>query len=310
MFLTPDTTGKHALWRYFSVTLLTLGAAVGTQMATLPLLFYMGRNYGLDRAMVLEKLTQGDLEAIGLSLTSAFALGLLTFVAALSALLLGVRWLHKRAPLSILTTRARFDVSRVAVGAGLWFFLAGGGILLVIPQEKLTLQFDLATFMPLALVACFLIPVQVLAEEALFRGYWMQGLARVVKSPLAALLISSVLFMSMHLSNPELAQDMARVLPVYFCLGVFFATLAILDDGLELGTGCHLGNNIFVSVVLSSSNGAVTTPSIFQAETETIISGMWILIVVVPLATALLSWRYTFNWRKLIRTDVVGQSTA
>lgn len=301
MFLTPDTTGKHALWRYIAVTAMTLGAALAPQLATLQVLVFMGARRGLDAEAVMAKLAEGDLEAIGLSLTSAFALGMLTFVAALAVLLLGVRWLHRRAPLSILTTRPRFDLGRVAISAGLWIVLAGGGILSVTPKDALTFQFDVALFLPLAIVAIILIPVQVLAEDALFRGYWMQGIARVVKSPIVALLISSVIFMCMHLSNPEMAHGMTRLLPFYFGLGAFFGMLAIVDDGLELGTGCHLGNNLFVSIILSNSDGAVNTPSLFQATTETIVDGMWILIVVVPIVTALLNWRYQLNWQKLLR---------
>lgn len=301
MFLTPDSAGKHALWRYIAVSAMTLGAALGAQLATLPFLLFMGRRRGLDIDAVMAKLTEGDVEAIGLSLTSAFALGMLTFAAALAALLLGVRWLHGRAPLSIMTTRPRFDLSRVAVGATLWIVLAGGGSLLAIPPEKLTLQFDFAAFLPLAVIALILIPVQVLAEDALFRGYWMQGLARIVKSPFVALLISSFIFMCMHLSNPELAQGALRVLPFYFGLGMLFGALAILDDGLELGTGCHLGNNLFVSLILSSSNGAVNTPSILQTPTEAILEAMWVLLVIIPIIIALLNWRYKFRWANLLR---------
>lgn len=301
MFLTPDTTGKHALWRYIAVSVMTLGGALAAQLATLPLILSIGQRKGLDADAVMAALAQGDVETIGLSLTSAFALGMLTFVAALAALLFGVRWLHGRAPLSILTTRPRFDLRRVAAGAGLWIVLAGGGILAVIPKEDLAFQFDLAAFVPLAVVAIILIPVQVLAEDALFRGYWMQGAARVVKSPIVALMISSGIFMCMHLSNPEMAQGMMRLLPFYFGLGAFFGMLAIIDDGLELGTGCHLGNNLFVSIVLSNSDGAVTTPSLFQATTETIVGGMWVVIVVVPIITLLLNWRYKFNWMRLLQ---------
>lgn len=301
MFLSPDTTDKHTVWRYIAVSAMTLGAALAAQLANLPLLLAMGQRRGLDADAVMAKLAQGDVEAIGLSLTSAFALGMLTFVAALAALLFGVRWLHGRAPLSILTTRPRFDLRRVAVGAGLWILLAGGGILAVIPKEELAFQFDVAAFVPLACVAIILIPVQVLAEDALFRGYWMQGIARVVKSPLVALLISSLIFMSMHLSNPEMAHGMMRVLPFYFGLGAFFGMLAIVDDGLELGAGCHLGNNLFVSIILSNADGAVNTPSLFQATTETIVGGMSILIVVIPIVTGLLHWRYQFNWTRLLR---------
>lgn len=301
MFLTPDTTGKHDLWRYIAVTVMTLGAGLAAQFATLPIVLSMGRRRGLDADAAMAKLAEGDIDALGISPTIALALGLLTFVAALAALLVGVRWLHGRAPLSILTIRPRFDLGRVAVGAGLWILFAGGGILLVTPQEALAFQFDPAAFIPLAIVVILLIPVQVLAEDALFRGYWMQALARVVKSPIVALLISSLIFMCMHLSNPEMAQGMMRVLPFYFGLGLFFGMLAIVDDGLELGTGCHLGNNLFVSIVLSNSDGAVNTPSLFQATTETIVGEMWILIVVVPIVTALLHWRYQFNWTRLLR---------
>lgn len=300
-FLTPDRHGKHGIWRYVAVSAMTLGAALAAQLATLPLVHWIGRRNGLDAATVMDHLTAGDVEAIGLSQTFAFALAMFTFVAALAALLLGVRWLHRRPGLSILTTRRRFDLTRVAVGAGLWLLLAGGGVLLAIPKDQLAVQFDAAAFVPLAIVAVLLIPVQVLAEDALFRGYWMQGLARLTRHPLAALLISSLIFMAMHLANPELQQGAARVLPFYFSLGLMFGALAILDDGLELGTGCHLGNNLFVSLILSSSDGAINTPSVFKTQTSVIVDTLWVLMLVIPVVIVVLHLRYRFDWTRLRR---------
>lgn len=298
MFLTPDTKGKHALWRYLAVTALTLAAALAAQLVTLLPVLWIGQRNGIDATAVIALLETGDVQTIGLSSTLAFTLAMLTFAAALAALLLGVRWLHGRAPRRILTTRRRFDLGRVAIGAILWVTLAGGAILLAIPTKELTWQFNLSQFLPLACAALLLIPVQVLAEEALFRGYWMQGFARITRHPGIALLLSSGVFMCMHLANPELARGTVLLLAVYFTLGLFFGALAILDDGLELGTGCHLGNNLFVSLILSSSDGAVSTHSILQTHTQAIVDSMWVLLAVMPAIFILLHLRYRFVWRR------------
>lgn len=300
-FLTPAPQGKHTLWRYVVVSGMTLAAGLAGQIATLPLVQWIGRRNGLDADAVMERLAAGDIAAIGLPHTLAFALAMLSFAAALATLFIGVRWLHRRPALSILTTRRSFDLGRVAVAAGLWVTLAGGSVLLAIPKDQLTFQFDPAAFVPLAIVALLFTPIQVLAEDALFRGYWMQGLARLTRHPMAALLISSLIFMSMHLANPELENGAARVLPFYFTLGLLFGILTILDDGLELGTGCHLGNNLFVVLILSSSDGAVDTPSVFTTQTGAIVDTMWVLAIVIPVVFALLQLCYRFNWSRLRR---------
>lgn len=301
MFLSYDQGGKHGVWRYLVVSGLTLAAVVLAQLAVLPVAFWMGQRNGLERDAVMAALTAGDLGAIGLSSSLALGLGLLAFVAALAVLLLGVRWIHGRPPLSILTTRPRLDLARIALAALLWFILAGGGVLLAIPKDQLVWQLDWAAFAPLFVVAVLLIPFQVLAEDALFRGYWMQGFARITRAPLMALVISSLIFMAMHMSNPEMQNGLLRVLPFYFGLGFFFGALAILDDGLELGTGCHLGNNLFVTLCLSSTDGAIETASVFQTNTAAIVGSLWVLCLVIPVVTLLLHLKYGFDWGKLRR---------
>lgn len=64
--LTSNPQGKHSLWRYAAVSGVTLGAGLAGQLASLPLVQWIGPRNGLDADGVMERLAAGDVAAIGL----------------------------------------------------------------------------------------------------------------------------------------------------------------------------------------------------------------------------------------------------
>ena len=57
--------------------------------------------------------------------------------------------------------------------------------------------------------SCMFVPIQTTVEEIVFRGYLMQGFGHWLNSRFMALFLTSVIFGSLHIANPEItALDM------------------------------------------------------------------------------------------------------
>ncbi len=85
-----------------------------------------------------------------------------------------------------------------------------------------------------------------LCEEVLFRGIVFRGFQKSF-SPLAALLVTAVLFALMH-------QVWLKMIPMFF-LGLFFGTLVLLSRSLWAGVIAHMANNGAVLVVAKVESG-------------------------------------------------------
>ena len=293
--------GLNRWWRW----LLGLGLAIAAYLVgNLPLIAVMearGTALGLTPEARAEAVAQEGLAALGLGGAFGLFLMLLAFVPVLIAVPLVVRALHRRPARSVFTARARFDWRRVAVGAGVWLAFTALGAFLLIPEDALRWSFEPARFWPFAAVVLLLIPLQVAAEEVLFRGYLLQGLMRVLRHPLAALVILTALFVAPHAANPEFAHDLTRILPVYAGLGLAFGALAIADDGLELPIGVHLGNNLFATLVVNASDGAVAGPALFETTVAETLAVLPAMTGVAALSLVALHLLYRPDWGRLFR---------
>lgn len=93
-------------------------------------------------------------------------------------------------------------------------------------------------------LAAFAIPAA--AEEAVFRGYLLRSLGRAA-GPVAAVLITSVLFAFVHGGNPAVGPlAFANI----FLAGVLLAVAVLRTGTLWLATGVHLGWNWVTDVPL------------------------------------------------------------
>ncbi len=94
----------------------------------------------------------------------------------------------------------------------------------------------------------------------------MQGLGLLLKQPLVLLIINGVVFMSLHLVNPEMSRGPIWLALYYFAFGVFAAMITLKDNGLELALGLHAANNLSVLLFLSTKDSAIPTPAIWLAK--------------------------------------------
>ena len=235
-------------------------------------------------------------------LNLALSLLLIPFSFVLVALMLCVKYLHKRSILSLFTTREKFDWKRFSLS----FFVWGGimGLFLVSAfylGYPIELNFNAATFFPLLLVSLFLLPLQTTAEEVLFRGYLFQAFGKAFNRGWISILLTGTLFGLLHWANPEVAKIGDVLLLFYIGTGVFLGILTHMDDGLELGMGYHAINNIFAALILTNNWQAFQTDAIFIDNSPPTfgVESFLTLLVLQPLLLFTYSRIYKWkNWKE------------
>ncbi|MFT5778401.1 MAG: membrane protease YdiL (CAAX protease family) [Crocinitomicaceae bacterium] len=227
---------------------------------------------------------------------------LIPFIFVLAALMLCIKYLHKRPVLSLFTSREKFDWKRFFISftvmgialAGFLFYSFSAG-------ADIEWNFESSTFIPLLLVSFLILPMQTAAEDALFRGFLFQSFGRFFKHAGLSILITGILFGLLHAGNPEVAKIGCGLLAYYISSGIFLGIMTHMDDGMELGMGYHAVNNIFAAVILTNNWQAFQTDALLidnsppQFGWESILT----LLILQPLLLLLFARIYKWkNWKK------------
>lgn len=207
----------------------------------------------------------------------------------LAGLAFTVKVIHGRTLRSLITPRERIGWRRMGRGALCWLLLAAAisaAEHLLFP-ERYYLSFHAERF-PAWLVAVLLLtPLQCLTEELVFRGYAMQGFARLTRRPAAIAAASSAVFTLPHLLNPEVAEHGALLMAAnYFVIGLVLASVTLRDGRLELAIGVHTVNNVFLALLANYEGSALATEAVYTArELDPVYS-----LVSLLLAAAVFHW--------------------
>jgi len=267
-------------------------------VAQLPHTFAVINAVGLDQLATLD--VAGMLQALPSNTTLVLMLLPFVFVAALVLIL--IRYMHNISIRVFITSRAKIDWKRIGfsfVGIVLLNFLFFVFSYYSNPSH-FQWNFDPQAFAILFLVAIVLVPLQTSAEELFFRGYLMQGLGQVFKHRIFPLLITSLLFGFMHFGNPEIDKLGPLLMVSYVSMGFFFGIITLMDEGLELALGYHAGNNLLISLLVTSDWTAFQTNSLFlDVSTPDVYMLAFMQLPMLLILLALFSWKYGWNnWRQ------------
>jgi len=258
-YLEAGRRGKNTWWRYLLgvVFIMFMWFAVGGWASAA-----LGNALGVPPGQIATNPPAAG-PIVGYLIISA------SFPVFLSGTLIAVTFLHRRSPLTLVTGRRSVDWGRVGTGLGLWFALAVLASLVgfLLDPSAFSLGSNLAAFLPFALLALVLTPIQTTAEEVFFRGYLVQGASLLSPNFLFLAVASGVLSMLPHLlANPELDSNFVLVALYYFAFGAFFAWVSLRDGKLELAIGAHAANYLFGAIVLGFEGSALNTPSLFYTD--------------------------------------------
>jgi hypothetical protein len=190
-----------------------------------------------------------------------------SFICLLIGIIASVKFIHKRKPLTLITTQNKISLKNVFVSFVVWSMIVT--IITIIDAllhpGSYQLTFDWkawSIFLPVALI---LTPIQTSAEEILFRGYFLQALGRFTQRKWLLILISGIIFAVPHFLNPEMAQGFALLAFYYFSFGAVLTLISLQSNHLEYALGVHAANNLITVLMANYTDSAIPSPSVFTA---------------------------------------------
>lgn len=289
MYIEQGYKGEIGLWKYLFLPLGFIGFMIYNYVLT------------LNSDINMEEAMQQIIERFG---TNLVLIVLLAPLVAGLFVVLGWTWLiHRQSITSLTTSRKKIDWRRIMFAFGLWgvVTILMTGLDIYLSPEKYELNFNLVKFIPLAIIAILLIPLQTSFEEYLFRAHMMQGLGIWTKTKWIPLVVTSTLFGLMHIANPEVEKLGHGILTFYIGTGFFLGILTLMDEGLELALGFHAANNLITALLVTADWTAFQTDSIYKDISEPAL-GWDVLIpvfVVYPILLFIFSKKYGWiNWKE------------
>ena len=271
-------------------------------------LFQIFMVFPLMAAAANNGLTIGDVQAnpeilfnpekIGLNKNILLALLLGMFVFTFLGLFAVIKRVHRKELTSVITAYEKVRLSRFFFAFMVWGTFLVISVLLAyfLNKDEVKVQFDPLNFMFLVIVCVVLMPIQTCTEELIFRGYLVQGLSQIFKNGIVPLIITSILFGLVHMTNPEAkAFGWITMLPYYSMFGFFFGAIALLDEGLELPMGIHCANNLISSLLITSPSGVLKTDAVFVATSENP-GAEFMTWVVMAFLTFIIFWQ-KYRWK-------------
>lgn len=305
-FIEAGREGGNNFGRYALTFLITMG---GYLLGNIPIVIliivasmkgYLGGITAQNAGKIL------NAEALHTSPWLVLLLLLFMFIPAMLGLWLGVKFIHKKTFKSIVTAAEKFRTKRLYTGMLVWGILSGIGLWIGFATSapgSIKLVFNLSDFIPVVVIALLFLPIQTWWEEFMIRGWLMQGVGILTKRPWVAALLTSLIFASLHLGNPEVQRfGIASTFPAYFLPGLFFALVSLLDEGLELAMGMHFINNLFGTIVITSDYSAIQASTIWFSNVSDLSTETLVLIASTVVAFIFLWIRYRWNSQKLIRS--------
>jgi membrane protease YdiL (CAAX protease family) len=166
---------------------------------------------------------------------------------------------------SLITPDPSIAWGRVLQGFIIWFFLAALMSLIeaLLYPGRYVFSLDVNRFIPFALSALILIPIQTSAEELFFRGFILQAAGLRIRNIWVLSIISGLLFGLPHLLNPEASINYPLLGLYYFSFGFSLVIITLWDGRLELALGAHAANNLFSVIFANYKISVLPSPSLF-----------------------------------------------
>lgn len=300
MYIAQALNVLHDWWRYIVGVII---AIAGVFVFSLPHIIGIGIK-SLDGSVDQTKLNDVSY-LMGLfepNLNLTFLL--LPFAGGLIFLFLAVKYLHQQTITQLTTSRPKIDWKRFWFAFVFWGILSSGLVFLnyTLEPEHFQLNFKLVPFLILCVIAVVLIPLQTSFEEYMFRGYLMQGIGVLTKWKWVPLIVTSVVFGLLHLSNPEVDKLGPIIMVYYIGTGLFWGIMTLMDEGIELSLGFHAANNLFTALLVTADWTALQTHSIFKdisnPESAGFLDVFLPVFVLYPIMLLIFSKIYKWNnWK-------------
>lgn len=297
MFVEQGVKPENKFWKYIVGSLLIILAST---IGQIPLLL----------AIVVKVFSEGKtMPTSGADLMNVvdnnltLFLVLLSFAVAMVGFYFVITLFHKQTFLSVTTSRKKVDWKRILFSFTLWsiFTIISTVYSYYSSPENFVINFQPIPFVLLFFISIVFIPIQTSTEEYVFRGYLLQGFANLSKNKWFPLLMTSVIFGTMHIMNPEVSKMGYIIMVYYIGTGLLLGIMTLMDEGMELALGFHAANNLITALLVTSDWSALQTNSILKDISNPAVGSDVILpiIIVFPLILFLMSKKYNWtNWKE------------
>ncbi|MBZ4033412.1 CPBP family intramembrane metalloprotease [Flavobacterium sp. 17A] len=303
MFLEQGINPENKFWKYLLGSAFIIAASFVGQIPLTAAVFY--KTFFEGKALPT---TDSDFMKMFESNVTLF-LVMTSFIFAFAGIYFVVKYIHNQTLLSITTSRPKVDWKRIWFSFFLWTFISllSFSIVYLNDPEKFVLSFKLVPFLILVVLGIVLIPIQTSTEEYVFRGYLMQGFANLSRNRWFPLLMTSLVFGSMHWFNPEVVKMGNIVMIYYIGTGLFLGIITLMDEGMELALGFHAANNLVGALLVTSDWTVFQTHSIFRdlSEPSAGIDVILPVVVIYPILLFVFSKKYGWtNWKEKLTGNI------
>ncbi|MDX6184028.1 CPBP family intramembrane glutamic endopeptidase [Flavobacterium sp. Fl-77] len=309
MFLEQGISPENKFWKYLIGSVFIIAASfIGQIPFSVAVLYksYINKQDFPSENAVIMKVFEPNLTLF---------LVMLSFVFAFAGVFFVVKYWHSQTLLSITTSRKKIDWKRVFFSFALWatFSVVSFFILYFNAPDKFISNFKWEPFLILCFIGVIFIPIQTSTEEYIFRGYLMQGFANLAHNKWFPLVMTSLIFGSMHWFNPEVTKMGSIVMIYYIGTGFLLGIITLMDEGIELVLGFHAANNLTGALLVTSDWSVFQTHSIFRDLSEPSAGFDVILpvVIVYPILLYIFSKKYKWSdWKQKLtgKINVVESS--
>lgn len=303
MFVEQGVTPENKFWKYIVGSLVVILASVIGQIPLLIAVFIKvfleGKEIPTNETEIMKILDSNLL----------LFLMLLSFAVAMVAIYMVIRYFHKQTFLSVTTSRSKVDWNRIFFSFSLWAFftIISTAIAFYSTPENFEITFKPVPFLILFLISIVMIPIQTSTEEYVFRGYLMQGFANLSRNKWLPLIMTSVIFGSMHILNPEVTKMGYAVLVFYIGTGFVLGIMTLMDEGMELALGFHAANNLIAALLVTSDYSALQTNAVLK-DISNPTAGLDVILpvfVIYPILLFIMAKKYNWtNWKEKLTGKV------
>lgn len=304
MFIEQGIKPENKFWKYIVGSLVIILISSFGQIPLMIGIFAKSFSDGKGMPQLDEKSLMTYLEP---NLT--LFLIMLSFVFAMFGIYIVVKNIHKQTMLSVTTSRAKVDWSRILFSFTIWslFTIISTAILYYTSPESFVMNFKLVPFLILVIIGTLMIPIQTSCEEYVFRGYLMQGFGNLARNKWFPLVMTSSIFGLMHIANPEVTKIGYIVLVYYIGTGFFLGILTLMDEGMELSLGFHAANNLVGALLVTADWSAFQTHSILKDISEPS-AGFDVIapvLIIYPIMLFIFAKKYNWtNWKEKLTGEI------
>jgi membrane protease YdiL (CAAX protease family) len=293
MFIEQGISSENRFWKYIVGSIIIV---VASTIGQIPLLLAVIAKSFAEGKGIPEN--QDDIMKVFDSNSTLFLI-LISFVFAIIGVFAVNKYLHQQSLLTIISSRKKVDWNRIWVSFLLWTAITIISTLALYyssPQD-FVVQFQPIPFLILAVIAVLMIPIQTTCEELVFRGYLMQGFANLSMNKWFPLVMTSVIFGTMHIFNPEVSKVGYIILVYYIGTGLFLGIITLMDEGMELAIGFHAANNLIGALLVTTDWTVFQTNSILKDLSEPSAGFDIILPVVIIYPVLLIIFSKKYHWQ-------------